>query len=217
MEIPTSVAHAQQLDEENKNTFWQDAIKKEMYQVSVAFEILDNGAKPPPGWTKSTGHLIFDVKMDFTRKARWVKDGHRTPDPDWSTYAGFVTRDSVRIALTYAALNNLDIVAADIKNAYLQAPASEKHYVICGSEFGLENVGKIALIRRALYGGKSAGRDFWNHLRNCMDFLGFESCKADPDVWMRRATKSDGTTIYEYVLLYCDDTLVVSERGEHIL
>ena len=49
VEIPTSVAHAQQLDEENKNTFWQDAIKKEMYQVSVAFEILDNGAKPPPG------------------------------------------------------------------------------------------------------------------------------------------------------------------------
>ena len=49
VEIPTSVAHAQQLDEENKNTFWQDAIKKGMYQVSVAFEILDNGAKPPPG------------------------------------------------------------------------------------------------------------------------------------------------------------------------
>ena len=57
-----------------------------------------------------------------------MKDGHKTPDPEWSTYAGFVTRDSVRIALTYAALNDLDIFAADIQNAYLQAPASEKHY-----------------------------------------------------------------------------------------
>ena len=92
--------------------------------------------------------------MDFTRKARsrWVKDGHRTPDPLTSGYAGVVSRESVRIALTYAALNGLDVWAADtdIQNAYLQAPTSEKHYVICGPEFGLENVGKVAIIKRAL-------------------------------------------------------------------
>ena len=69
--------------------------------------LLGEGEKPPPGWSKSSGHIIFDVKMDFTRKARWVKDGHKTPEPEWSTYAGFVSRDSVRIALTYAALNGL--------------------------------------------------------------------------------------------------------------
>jgi hypothetical protein len=28
-----------------------------------------------------TGHLIWDVKMDFTRKARWVLDGNKTPNP----------------------------------------------------------------------------------------------------------------------------------------
>jgi hypothetical protein len=99
----------------------------------------------------------------------------------------------VRIALTYAALNDLDVCAADIRNAYLQAPSSQKDYIICGPEFGLENVGKRALIRRALYGGKAAGRDFRNHLRSCMSHLGFTSCLADPDVWMREATKSDGT------------------------
>ena len=217
VEIPTSVEHAKRIDERNRNTFWQDAIKKEMYNVSIAFEIVEDGQDPPPGWKPSSGHLIFDVKMDFTRKARWVKDGHRTPDPDWSTYAGFVTRDSVRIALTYAALNGLDIFAADIKNAYLQAPASEKHYIVCGAEFGLENMGKKALIKRALYGGKSAGRDFWEHLRSCMEFLGFKSCVADPDVWMRPAVKSDGSEYWEYVLLYCDDALVISEHGEKIL
>lgn len=92
--------------------------------------------------------------MDFTRKARWVKDGHKTPDPVTSNYAGVVSRESVRIAFTYAALNNLDVVAADIQNAYLTAPSSEKHYIICGTEFGEEHEGKVALIRRALYGGK---------------------------------------------------------------
>ena len=119
--------------------------------------------------------------------------------------------------MTYAALNGLDIFAADIQNAYLQAPSSEKHYIECGVEFGLENVGKLALIRRALYGGKSSGRDFRNHLRECMDFLGFQSCRADPDVWMRPAARSNGSHYWEYVLLYVDDTLVVSEKGESVL
>ena len=146
VKIPTSTEHALKIDERNGNTLWRDALKKEMYNVSIAFEILDSGEKAPPGWTRSSGHIIFDVKMDFTRKARWVKDGHKTPDPEWSTYAGFVSRESVRIALTYAALNDLGIVAADIKNAYLQAPASEKHYIVCGTEFGLEHEGKVALI-----------------------------------------------------------------------
>ena len=74
---------------------------------------------------------------------------------------------------------------AEIQNAYLQAPTSEKHYIICELEFGIENEGKQAVIVRALYGGKSSGSDFWHHLRSCMDHLGFESSKADPYVWMR--------------------------------
>eukprot|EP00957_Ditylum_brightwellii_P020340 1534849-Ditylum_brightwellii.AAC.1 len=80
--------------------------------------------------------------MDFTRKARWVLDGHRTPNANISTYAGVVLCENVRIAFTYAALNKLDVCTADIQNAYLQAPSSRKGYIICGPEFGLENVGK---------------------------------------------------------------------------
>ena len=125
-----------------------------MTNVSIAFTIIDNGINTPPGRRKASGHLVFDVKMDFTRKARWVKDDHCTPDPTTSAYAGVVSRESVRVALTYAALMNLEVMAADIQNAYLQAPSSEKDYIICGPEFGLENVGKVALIKRALYGGK---------------------------------------------------------------
>ena len=89
--------------------------------------------------------------MDFTRKVRWVKDGHKTPDLEDFKYAGVVSRESVRIALTYAALHGVDVLAADICNTYLKAPTSEKHYIICGEEFGIENIGKRAIIVRALY------------------------------------------------------------------
>ena len=130
----------------------------------VAFELLEMEQKAPARWTKGTGQLVWDVKMDFTRKAQWVLDSHKMADPEGSTYAGVVSHESVRIALTYAALNGLDVCAANIQNAYLQAPSSEKDYIICGVEFGLENIGKARLIHRALYGGKSAGNDFRNHL-----------------------------------------------------
>ena len=125
-----------------------------MTNVGIAFTILDNGINPPPGWRKASGHLVFDVKMEFTRKARWVKYGHLTPDPTTSAYACVVSCESVRVALTYAALMDLDVMAADIQNAYLQPLSSEKDYIICVPEFGLENVGKVAVIKRALYGGK---------------------------------------------------------------
>ena len=61
--------------------------------------------------------------------------------------------ESVRIDLTYAALNGLDVYGCDIKNYYLKNPSYEKHFIICGPEFCLENVGNKSLIIRALYEG----------------------------------------------------------------
>jgi hypothetical protein len=66
-----------------------------MTEVGVAFEVLVEDHKAPSGWSKVTGHLVWDLKMDFTQKARWVLDGHKTPSPLGSTYAGVVSRDSV--------------------------------------------------------------------------------------------------------------------------
>lgn len=215
--IPQSITEAYELDKANGDTAWRDAVSKEMKNVSVAFDVLEDGKNPSAAHKRVFFHMIYDIKMDFTRKARLVAEGCRTPDPVNSTYAGVVSRESVRIALTYAALNDLDVYAADVQNAYLQAPCSEKYFTVMGPEFGSEYAGRKAIIVRAAYGLKSAGADFRNHLRDCMDHLGYESCKADPDVWMRKATRSDGETYYEYLLLYVDDCLCVSEDPKDAL
>jgi hypothetical protein len=113
---------------------------------------------------------------------------------------------------------DLPVIGADIWIAYLQAPSSEKHYIICGPEFGIENEGCVGIICCALYGGKVAGQDFWHHLRNCMGHLGFSSLRGNPDIWMRLSKHtSTGEVYYEYVLLYVDDVLVISERAEKVL
>ena len=46
------------------------------------------------------------------------------------------------IALTYSIFNGINMVAAEIIDAYLQSPSSEKGYIIFVKEFVLENVGK---------------------------------------------------------------------------
>ena len=50
----------------------------QMYNIGDAFEILEDGKTAPAGYTKVSGHLIWSVKMDFTRKARWVLHGQKT-------------------------------------------------------------------------------------------------------------------------------------------
>ena len=146
VKLPSSIDNAKQLDRKNNNSLWCNALAKEMYNVGVAFEVLDEGKGAPPRWHKVTGHLCWDVKLNFERKARWVLDGHKTANPVGSTYAGFVSRESVRISFTIEALNGVDVCAADIRNAYLQAPYSRKDCIICGIEFGFEHEGKVALI-----------------------------------------------------------------------
>jgi len=93
--------------------------------------------------------MIFDIKMDFTRKAWFVAGGHTTETPASTTYSSVVLRDSVRIAFMFAALNGLDILAADVGNAYLNADCCEKIWTIAGPEFG-SKAGTVKIIEKAL-------------------------------------------------------------------
>ena len=99
------------MDAKNGNHFWKRAIAKEMDGVRIAFDILEDAEPIPAGYTKAEGCIAFDIKPDFTRKARWVKLGNRTAKTGAPSYTGVVARDSIRIALTYAALNGLDVSA----------------------------------------------------------------------------------------------------------
>ena len=62
-------------------------------------------------------------------------------EPKDMTYSSVVTRNSIRIAFTLAALNDLDVLSTDVQNAYLNAPMKEKVYMMAGPEFGLDKVG----------------------------------------------------------------------------
>jgi hypothetical protein len=127
---------------------------------------------------------------DFRRKARFVAGGHTTD----MTYASVVSRKSLRIALTLAALNDLDVMIGDIKNDYLTATITEKVWTVLDPEFG-EDTGKRALIVRAA---------------SCMDHLGWKPCLSDQDLLMKEETRpDDGVNYWAYILIYVDDILCV--------
>ena len=48
-EVLKNVKRCLEIDTKNENTFWQDAIAKEMKTVEVAFEIQSEDAKKPVG------------------------------------------------------------------------------------------------------------------------------------------------------------------------
>jgi hypothetical protein len=214
--MPKSVKDALALDAESGTSSWREAIAKEMKNVMPAFRFRDDDIVPP-GYTKIDCHMVFDIKVDLTRKARLVAGGHQTEVPKDSVYSSVVSRDSVRIAFMLAALNGLDVLAADIQNAYLNAPTKEKCYTIAGPEFGADKVGRPVLIVRALYGLRSSGARWRDHLADTIRSLGFKGCLADADVWMRPNTKPNGLQYWEYVLVYVDDLLVISHDVRTIM
>ena len=203
IEIPKSVKHALEIDKRNNNHFWEMAIKKEMDKIRSmgTFERWDKGSADDlkkgkiklPGYQWITCHMVFDVKMDgnFTRKARFVANGAKTEDaPAFLTYSSVVTRESVRIAFLYAALNDLKIFSCDVTNAYLNALCREKIWVEAGPEFGDRDKGSVMIIKKAAYGLRSSGFSWRQALAQIIMDLGYVCTQADPDVYRRRTIKA---------------------------
>jgi hypothetical protein len=218
--VPKTVEEALQLDDETNTDLWRKALAKEMSKVKVAWKSVDDytpeqvrTGKAPTliGYQEIKCHVIFDVKMDFTRKARFVAGGHMTETPESMTYSSVVSRDSIRIAFLIAGLNDLDVLAGDVTNAYLNAPCRERIWFEGKLETGADS-GKVLVLTRALYGLKSSGAAWRADLAGTLRDLGFTSTQADPDVWIKQTPDH-----YEMVLVYVDDILIFSRNPKQVM
>ncbi len=166
MRLPKTVDKALKIDNATGTQFWENALNKEMKKAKVAYTEVDgctpeqarkNQVPELTGFQEISCHIVFDVKMDFTRKARFVANGSTTETPVTLCYSSVVSRNILRIAFLTAALNDLDIFASNIGNAYLNAPCKEKIWFEAGREWGVALRGKVMCLTRALYGLKSSG------------------------------------------------------------
>lgn len=106
--IPKKIKEAIEIDCEQGNTLGMHAIKLEMQNMQIACEEFDGDPNTLlGGYTKITGHLVFDVKLG-ENFMHYCADGHWTGAPASSvTYSKVVLQDSVRILLAIAAMNDL--------------------------------------------------------------------------------------------------------------
>ena len=113
-----------------------------------------------------------------------MADGSMMEIPSEFTVASVVSWDSIWLALLYVALNDLNILSADVAVAYLNAPVREKVYFRCGTGFGNLAV-HCGLLTKALYGLKTSAKAWRNHLAHVLEQkMGFTPCQVDPNVWM---------------------------------
>ena len=82
-----------------------------------------------------------------------------TKAPTTIIYASVVLRETVRIALTIATLNDVEVELGDILYACVQAPAREKVWTTLGPEFG-KDARSSAVIAQDEYGLELAGATF---------------------------------------------------------
>ena len=73
------------------------------------------------------------------------------------SYAGVVNLQWVRILCHVAMLNKLELWAADVSSAYLEALTDEKVYMIAKGEHWGDLEGHTIVILKALYGLKRSG------------------------------------------------------------
>ncbi len=203
--IPRSVKEAYDLDAANGNTYWSDAMKKELGQIIdyKVFRSLGKNASKPNGYQQIPMRMVFDVKQSLQRKARLVARGDKTNPPRESVYSGVASMRSLRIVCFLAELNGLHLTGGDVGNAYLEAYTTEKVCFRAGKEFapfGLE--GHMLVVEKALYGLRTSGARFHAKFADTLRTLGFKPTYADPDVWYR-----DAGNCYEYVVVYVDDIL----------
>jgi Reverse transcriptase (RNA-dependent DNA polymerase) len=214
-EVPKNYAHAMHLDGKNKNTKWKDAADLEVQQIFEYNTFVDHGhhtkSKAPEGYKKIRVHFVFDVKHDGRHKGRLVADGHLTDIPVDSVYSGVVSLRGFRMVLFLGELNGLEVWSTDIGNAYLEAMTSEKVYIIAGPEFG-DLEGHILVINKALYGLRSSGARWHDKFADCLRELGFQQCKAEPDIWIR---ENNGT--YEYIAVYVDDLAIAMKNPQEFI
>ena len=138
IEIPQNHDDILRIDHANKNTLWQDALKKEMdcmLQYKV-FKDIGSGTVVPEGYKNIRVHFIYDVKHDGRHRTRLVAGSHLMDIPVDSVYSGVVSLRGFRLLVFLAELNGLEVWSTDISSAYLEAYTKEKVCIITGPEFG---------------------------------------------------------------------------------
>ena len=159
----------------------------------------------PVGW-------IFVVKKDSTGaverfKARLVAKGfHQKEGIDYNeVFAPTGKYTTLRVLLSIAATNNMEIHQLDIKTAFPNGDLDEEVYLEQPPMFAEGPPNTVCHLRKALYGLKQAPRQWHKKLKLELGRMGFTASAADPGLFIHK-----GEMGLVFLLVYVDDILVIA-------
>ncbi|KAG8988148.1 hypothetical protein FRB90_002943, partial [Tulasnella sp. 427] len=169
--------------------FWQEAMDKEMEAIEEhrTWELVER----PKDANVVRSRWVYDLKLDEKGnverfKARLVAKGYtQIYGIDYfETYAPVAKIPSLRMLTAIAAEFGWPIHSLDISNAYLYGKLEEKVYMELPE--GVDHSGKVALLKKALYGLKDSAKHWNNELNAYVEKLGFKCCGFDVCIYIYR-------------------------------
>lgn len=189
---------------------WKLAIEEELRSLceneTWALSSLPNGRKA------LQSKWVFKVKRDGNGnvdryKARLVIKGfQQRKGVDYSeVFSPVVSKSAMRVILTVAAVQDLEIEQLDVKTAFLNASIEEEMYMAV-PEGVVETPGKVLRLKKSLYGLKQAPR-MWNKLLTGVltEDIGCECISVDESVLTCKRNNS-----VCYICVYVDDIILAT-------
>lgn len=191
---------------------WKPAMEEELKIMGDrgVFDLVDEGTIPK-GKNIVGCRWVYANKYNaegevIRRKARLVAKGYsQVAGEDFDeTYAAVVRLESLRMSAAIAAQDGFEIWQVDFISAYLNSIPEHEVYMRLPPGFS-GGEGKLALLRKTIYGLMQGGFDWFWTLDGAYTDLGYKKSRADPCVRSRKVGQE--TTITN---TFNDDTFGLS-------
>ncbi|PPR04536.1 hypothetical protein CVT24_013130, partial [Panaeolus cyanescens] len=126
--------------------------------------------------------MVLEVEGE---KARLVVKGFSQRPEDYGEVSSPVARTaSIRAVMAYAATKDLELMALDVKTAFLHAKLDRDIYIDQIPGFPLKDPKMVYKLKVALYGLKQAAYEFYQLVRRLMGDVGMLRCEVDHAVFV---------------------------------
>ena len=198
---------------------WMAALVQEMELLKQhgTYELIDKSAVPK-GRNLISSKIAWRLKLDkegkpSRYKARCTARGFtQTHGVDYKeTFQPVARLESVRTFIAFAVACGFPMQQLDFEGAYLQGTADCVQYMSFPPELvtlGIIPEGKVALLKKSLYGLHQSGWVWWQTLSTSLRANGFKQCDAEPCCWTY-----NNNGVHIWIILHVDDGLVITDNN----
>lgn len=194
---------------------WNQAMKDEIDSLTKmkTWEVVPRPEDRDTVESKWVYKVKYNANGEIARyKARLVAKGYTQVNGlDFNeTYAPVTRLETIRLLFGLAVEKDWEIRQIDVKTAYLNGDLDEEIYMEPPEGLNIPD-GMVLRLRKAIYGLKQAGRQWYLKLKSVLVEMGFTQVVNDPHTFVLHRQEG-GITKTLVVPIYVDDLLPVGDK-----